>query len=157
MIDLLYWDDIISGLEISWRSGYDVIVFDGYIINFYSDLAVRERSKETQQWPAFFIFKLKKSERANRHADRQSFFNRLAVVSASGCFSIVWHLVLLLGLSTKLHHLLYREYIARLNIVHSKEHKKNVWRSPWENIARPSDDLFLVVRNLRVLYRISSY
>ena len=73
-----------------------------------------------------FIFKLKESERANRHADRQSFFNGLAVVSASGYFSIVWHLVLLLGLSTKLHHLLYREYIARLNIVHSKENKKNV-------------------------------
>ena len=55
-----------------------------------------------------FIFKLKKSERAKRDADRQSFFNRLAVVSASGCLSIVWHLVLLLGLSTKLRHLLYR-------------------------------------------------
>ena len=66
------------------------------------------------------------SERANGHADRQSFFNRLAVVSASGCFSIVWRLFLLLGISAKLHHLLYREYIERLNIVHSKEHKKNV-------------------------------
>ena len=49
---------------------------------------------------------------------------------------------LLLGLLTKLHHLLYREFIARLNIVHSKDQKKNVWRSPWENIVRPSDDFF---------------
>ena len=57
-------------------------------------------------------------------------------------FSIVWRLFLLLGLSTKLHHLLYREYIARLNIVHSKAHKKNAWRSPWENIAWPSDNFF---------------
>ena len=41
-------------------------------------------------------------------------------------FSIVWHWFMLLGLPTKLHHLLYREFIARLTYEHSKEQKNNV-------------------------------
>ena len=65
----------------------------------------------------FLIFNLLKLERARRHARSQSFFNRLAVVSTSSMGTVKRTMMEMWTMKDWM----YREYIARLNIVHSKE------------------------------------